>query len=418
MSRVKARWSHPSDTPFQSRPVATLKRSSWAVVLIVGTLVPSSLSASTVKRFLSFCSEHHSVYHDSMISILHNLSMLHKKQRKHVVVMVVLIVLFLLACPTMVQTTHAHDRISIHTTSSSAEGLALCSIADKIPTLSTFPTSSPTQLWSKTPTCPPSSSTSWCSWKGVTCTSGSVTAIDLSSGFGNLVASNGLGKTALSQLTALTNVASFNMAGNSFTGSIPTTIGAMTSLTYLDLSTQASNQLFGTIPSSFSALTNLLSFQLSSNKLTKSIPSFIGTALTKLTSLGLNSNSFTGTIPSTLSILTQLLSLRVDINLLQGTIPAYFGNTLTQMTTLNLASNYFTGTVPAALSAIATLSLTYTSNCLSSTASPTQQTHCLTPTGQPSSQPSRQPTRYWHLYSTLDSLSILSDLTWPVLCLV
>ena len=284
------------------------------------------------------------------------------------------------------------DHVSIHAATTAAEGLALCSIADKITQLVTYPSFTPTQYWSKTPTCPPSATTSWCSWKGITCSSGSVTAIDLSTGFGNLVASNGLGKTALSTLTALTNVASFNLAGNSFTGSIPTTIGAMTSLTYLDLSNQASNQFVGTIPASFSALTNLLSFQLYSNKLTKTIPSYIGTALTKLTSLDLHSNSFTGTIPTTLSLLTQLSLLRVDTNFLQGTIPAFFGTILTQMTTLNLMSNYFTGTVPAALRNIATLTLTYTTNCLSSTGSPSQQTHCLTPTGQPSSQPSRQPT--------------------------
>ena len=298
-----------------------------------------------------------------MISILRLFNMLPKLRRPHVVVMVVLILSSLLVCPMMVQTTLAHDsisnhttriettiphdRLNIHITSATAEGLALCSIADKIPQLTTYPTFSPTQSWVKTPTCDSYTSTNWCGWKGVTCTSGSVTSIDLSTGFGNLVASNGFGKTALSQLTALTNVASFNMAGNSFTGSIPTTIGAMTSLTYLDLSAQASNQFYGTIPTQFGALTNLLSLQLYSNKL-------------------------------------------------QGTIPAFFGNTLTQLTTLNLASNYFTGTVPAALSNILTLTLTYTTNCLSGTASPTLQTHCLTPTGQPSSQPSRQPTGYRH----------------------
>ena len=339
-----------------------------------------------------------------MISFLHSINMLQKKQRTHVVIMVVMITFFtLFSCPAMVQTSFAygnnhttfvaHGHHSIHTTSSADEGKALCGIADKIPQLTgtNYPSLSPTQQWSKSPTCPTYTSTSWCAWKGVTCVSGSVTAIDLSTGFGNLVASNGLGKTALSALTALTNVASFNMAGNSFTGNIPTTIGAMTSLTYLDLSAQASLQFGGGIPQQFSALTNLVSLQLYSNKLTKSIPSYIGSALTKLTSLGLYSNSLTSTIPATMSAMTQLLSLRVDTNVLQGTIPAFFGNTLTQMTTLNLGSNYFTGTVPVALTNIGTLTLIYTTNCLSGTGSPTSQTHCLTPTGQPSSQPSRQP---------------------------
>ena len=270
---------------------------------------------------------------------------------------------------------------TIKTATVADEGHALCAIADKIPQLTTYPSMSPTQRWSKSPTCPTYTSTTWCAWKGVTCVSGSVTAIDLSTGFGNLVASNGLGKTALSALTALTNVASFNMAGNSLTGNIPTTIAAMTSLTYLDLSGQASNQLYGSIPKQFSALTNLLSLQLYGNRLTQTIPSYIGSALTKLTSLGLYSNSLTGTLPATMSALTQLLFLRVDTNVLQGTIPAFFGNTLTQMTTLNLGSNFFTGTVPVALSSIGTLTLTYTTNCLSSTGDPTSQTHCFTPTG-------------------------------------
>ena len=138
-----------------------------------------------------------------MISILRLFNMLPKLRRPHVVVMVVLILSSLLVCPMMVQTTLAHDsisnhttriettiphvRLSIHVTSATAEGLALCSIADKIPQLTTYPTFSPTQSWVKTPTCDSYTSTNWCGWKGVTCTSGSVTSIDLSTGFGNLV---------------------------------------------------------------------------------------------------------------------------------------------------------------------------------------------------------------------------------------
>lgn len=86
--------------------------------------------------------------------------------------------------------------------------------------------------------------------------------------------------------------------------SLPSAIGGLTALTWLDLTSSFSG---GTIPD-YSNLQRLASLQLSSNKLTGSIPSWIG--LLQLTHyMELHRNSLVGTIPSALGLLTKLTAV-------------------------------------------------------------------------------------------------------------
>ncbi|OAD22816.1 putative leucine rich repeat protein, partial [Candidatus Thiomargarita nelsonii] len=86
---------------------------------------------------------------------------------------------------------------------------------------------------------------------------------------------------------------------------------------------------------------------LSSNKLTGSIPSELGN-LTQLTVLYLYSNKLTGSIPTELGNLTYLQVLWLSGNNLTGSIPTELGN-LAQLTALYLHNNKLCGEIPVEL---------------------------------------------------------------------
>ena len=121
-----------------------------------------------------------------------------------------------------------------------------------------------------------------CSWHGVTCASGDVTQLSLSS--------------------------------NQLSGSIPYQIGDLSMLTWLDLSY---NQLNGVIPPEMGSLSNLTYLQLGSNQLGGSIPSGIAN-LTALEYLYLYNNQLSSPIPQEIGQLTMLRVLNLWQNQLTG----------------------------------------------------------------------------------------------------
>ncbi|NJL04735.1 MAG: hypothetical protein HC911_07455, partial [Chloroflexaceae bacterium] len=100
-----------------------------------------------------------------------------------------------------------------------------------------------------------------CSWRGVACTAGSVTTLDLSY--------NGLTGSIPPQLGTLANLTFLSLYNNQLTGSIPPELGSLTNLDWLHLSI---NQLTGSIPPELGRLANLTFLSLSDNQLTGSIP--------------------------------------------------------------------------------------------------------------------------------------------------
>ena len=160
-----------------------------------------------------------------------------------------------------------------------------------------------------------------CSWFGVTCSSGSVSSLDLLS--------------------------------NSLIGTIPIELGNLTNLKYLRLDV---NILRGSIPSELSNLTNLAYLNLADNSLIGSIPIELGN-LTNLNFLRLESNSLSGSIPSELGNLTKLTNLQLFNNLLTGSIPDELKK-LTKLSYLWLSGNSFSGTIPRELQKLSTLTVT------------------------------------------------------------
>lgn len=133
-----------------------------------------------------------------------------------------------------------------------------------------------------------------CSWYGVQCQHGQITAIELANN--NLTGPLALNFASLSALRVL------NLAGNNLMGSLPVSLVSLSSLEQLNLS---QNGLSGPLPTSFQQLQSLQRLLLAQNEISGPIPSSVG-ELTSLQWLDLSDNFLQGTLPDSL---TQLSSL-------------------------------------------------------------------------------------------------------------
>ncbi|WOG88750.1 hypothetical protein DCAR_0207985 [Daucus carota subsp. sativus] len=124
-----------------------------------------------------------------------------------------------------------------------------------------------------------------CSWRMVTCSDGSVSALGLPSKSLSGTLSSGIGN--------LTNLQSLLMQNNAISGSIPASVGKLEKLQTLDLS---SNKLHGEIPSSFGDLGNLNYLRLNNNSLGGTIPESLS-RVGGLTLVDLSFNNFSGSLP-------------------------------------------------------------------------------------------------------------------------
>ncbi|XP_039138220.1 receptor-like protein EIX1 [Dioscorea cayenensis subsp. rotundata] len=122
-----------------------------------------------------------------------------------------------------------------------------------------------------------------------------------------------------------------DLSYNNLHGIIPASI-CSTFLWVLHLS---NNEFFGEFPLSFQNCTSLRSLDLEHNKISGSIPAWLGENLRRLEILELRFNMLTGTIPPQLENLTYLHLIDVSNNHLSGAIPHSFGN-FTAMKTNNL----------------------------------------------------------------------------------
>ena len=119
---------------------------------------------------------------------------------------------------------------------------------------------------------------------------------------------------------------------------------------YIQSINLGSNNLSGMLPSSWIAFTQLGALNLPNNQLTGPLPTSISlVADNYFVSLDLSNNQFTGSIPGEYADVHQFFVLNLSNNLLTGSIPPEFGNTTFE--SLSLAYNQLTGPVPAGLSA-------------------------------------------------------------------
>ncbi|XP_057435843.1 probably inactive leucine-rich repeat receptor-like protein kinase At5g48380 [Lotus japonicus] len=103
--------------------------------------------------------------------------------------------------------------------------------------------------------------------------------------------------------------------------------------------------LKGQFPRGIRNCSSLTGLDLSSNRLSKTIPEDISTLVTFVTSLDLSSNDFTGAIPVSLANCTYLNTLRLDHNQLTGQVPAELTQ-LPRLKSFSVSNNYLTGQIP------------------------------------------------------------------------
>eukprot|EP00253_Pinus_taeda_P012067 PITA_12067 len=141
-----------------------------------------------------------------------------------------------------------------------------------------------------------------------------------------------------------------DLGSNELAGEIPPAIGNLSSLTFLNL---AGNYFTGSIPSSLIMLQKLERLYMDSNNLQGNIPMEIG-QLKSLGLLHLSGNNFSGKIPDFVANLQQLRYLDLNHNQLSGDINANLGKCV-NLLLLDLSYNKFSGHIPQELAGLANL---------------------------------------------------------------
>ncbi|KAK7346852.1 hypothetical protein VNO80_21375 [Phaseolus coccineus] len=179
------------------------------------------------------------------------------------------------------------------------------------------------------------SSTTYCSWFGITCDSRlHVTTLNLTS--------SSLSGTLSDHLSHLPFLSHLSLADNQFSGPIPASFSSLSALRHLNLSNNAFNATF---PSNLARLANLQVLDLYNNNMTGPLPLAVA-SMPLLRHLHLGGNFFSGQIPPEYGTWQHLQYLAVSGNELSGNIPPELGN-LTALRELYIGYyNAYSGGIP------------------------------------------------------------------------
>jgi Leucine-rich repeat (LRR) protein len=175
-------------------------------------------------------------------------------------------------------------------------------------------------------------------------------------------------------LARLPRLRHLDLSFNKFTGTLPSSdLGMLTQLRYLSTSgNHFSNQTL--LDLDLRSLTNLVDWSMKSNKLTGTIPRWIGD-LSSLQLLDLDANDLTGKIPTTIGKLSNLYYLLLNRNRLTGSLPTQMA-ALSNLKVLLLDSNSITGTTNFLCQSETVNPEFFISDCGNTTANPNMEVTC------------------------------------------
>ncbi|XP_039160582.1 receptor-like protein EIX1 [Eucalyptus grandis] len=151
---------------------------------------------------------------------------------------------------------------------------------------------------------------------------------------------------------AMPQLSTLNLNDNLLSGPIPTSLCEMEFIEVLHL---GRNKLVGEVPACWKE-PPLTLLDLSSNKLFGIIPSSLGN-LFALRSLHLNNNSLHGEIPVTINFCRNLQILDLGENKISGSVPHWIGPRFPSLQILRLRENMFNGSIPSQLCLLSALQI-------------------------------------------------------------
>ncbi|KAG6548806.1 hypothetical protein Mapa_009567 [Marchantia paleacea] len=163
------------------------------------------------------------------------------------------------------------------------------------------------------------------------------------------LSSNQLTGSIPSELQKLPKLSMVDFSINRLSGEIPHGLSNATGLRGLNLN---DNRLTG-LHNFWGSLRNLLGLQLAGNMFSGPIPSDIGMLVSLQIILDLSRNQFSGPIPSELGKLQLLETLDLSVNNLSGEIPSNL-DTMLSLRSVNISYNNFTGSLPQSWAKIVT----------------------------------------------------------------
>ncbi|KAL0742732.1 hypothetical protein Bca4012_084245 [Brassica carinata] len=210
--------------------------------------------------------------------------------------------------------------LSSLTTSTADDGAAMLALAKSF--------RPPPSDWSTT------TSTDYCKWTGVKCTSGRVNSITLE----DTSLSGGLAP----EISTLSELKTLTLQRNKLSGKIPS-FAKLSSLQeiYLD-----ENLFDGVEPGAFSGLTSLQILSLSDNPniAAWSFPSELADS-TSLTTLSLDNTTISGVLPDVFDSFASLQNLRLSYNNITGVLPPSLAKSPVQNLWINNQESGLTGTI-------------------------------------------------------------------------
>ncbi|KAM3753840.1 hypothetical protein ACB098_03G122500 [Castanea mollissima] len=160
---------------------------------------------------------------------------------------------------------------------------------------------------------------------------------------------NSLNGSIPSSIDGLRVLGSLRLSNNCLSGNIHNNWQGMLNLFFIDLSR---NNLSGGIPSSMCSLPHLSWLQLSDNNLSGNLSLGLKFLSRWISTLDFGGNRLSGTIPTWIGERNfSIRILRLRGNMLYGKIPKQLCN-LTNIHVLDLAQNYFSGSIPTCLGSL------------------------------------------------------------------